>query len=167
MSDWRNTVYREIDYSSYWIELFQFQWQIVLAEEVGFKCSTYIQIGAPIAYLFFFATEWLLCVCDWSILCNTYGDCEGWWYWWLKLGALVLIFKLLLAEVLVSLVPRPSHRLVFDHLQYAKMEGESLVCFITLKEHISHTHSSFITWRGTFFASWTFETPALGSETTI
>jgi len=32
---------------------------------------------------------------------------------------------------LPSLVPRPSHRPVFDHLQYAKMEGEGLVSFIT------------------------------------
>ena len=40
-------------------------------------------------------------------------------------------FKLLLAEVLGSLVPRPSHRPVFDCLQYVKMEGEGLVYFIT------------------------------------
>ena len=30
-----------------------------------------------------------------------------------------------------SLIPRSSHRPVFDHLQYAKTEGESLVSFIT------------------------------------
>ena len=29
-----------------------------------------------------------------------------------------------------SLVPRPSHRPVFDRLQYAKTEGEGLVLFI-------------------------------------
>ena len=29
-----------------------------------------------------------------------------------------------------SLVPRPSHSPVFDHLQYAKMKGEGLVHFI-------------------------------------
>ena len=32
---------------------------------------------------------------------------------------------------LCSLVPRPSHRPVYDHLLYAKMEGEGLVHFIT------------------------------------
>ena len=30
-----------------------------------------------------------------------------------------------------SLVPRPSHHPVFDHLQYVKMKGEGLVHFIT------------------------------------
>ena len=30
-----------------------------------------------------------------------------------------------------SLIPRPSHRPVFDRLQYAKTEGEGLVHFIT------------------------------------
>ena len=31
--------------------------------------------------------------------------------------------------IFTSLVPRPSHHPVFDHLQYAKMKGEGLVHF--------------------------------------
>ena len=31
----------------------------------------------------------------------------------------------------ISLLPSPSHHSVFDRLQYAKMEGEGLVHFIT------------------------------------
>ena len=33
--------------------------------------------------------------------------------------------------LICSLVPRPSHRSVFDRLQYAKTEGKGLVSFIT------------------------------------
>ena len=40
-------------------------------------------------------------------------------------------FKLLLAEVLGSLIPRASLHPVFDRLQYVKMEGKGLVYFIT------------------------------------
>ena len=36
----------------------------------------------------------------------------------------------------------------------------------SLKECISRTRSSFLTWSGTFVASRMFETPALGAETT-
>ena len=39
--------------------------------------------------------------------------------------------------VYCSLVPRPSHRPVFDHLQYAKTEGEGLVHFVTLRMSVS------------------------------
>ena len=38
---------------------------------------------------------------------------------------------------LYSLVPRPSHHPVFDRLQYAKTEGESLVHFITWMTSVS------------------------------
>ena len=31
----------------------------------------------------------------------------------------------------ISVISRPSHRSVFDHLQYATTEGETLVHFIT------------------------------------
>ena len=46
-----------------------------------------------------------------------------------------MLYKLHLASLrvmdpYVRLVPRPSHRPVFDHLQYAKTEGEGLVSFI-------------------------------------
>ena len=88
---------------------------LVLAEEVGFKCSTYIQIGAPIAGSLFFLQLSGCCVCDRSILCSKYGDCEGWWlssirisgveYWWLKLGALVLISSYCWLRCWVALFP--------------------------------------------------------------
>ena len=39
--------------------------------------------------------------------------------------------------VYCSLVLRPSHRPVFDHLQYAKTEGEGLVHFVTLRMSVS------------------------------
>ena len=37
----------------------------------------------------------------------------------------------LLFRSVFSLIPRPSHRPVFDRLQYAETEGEGLVSFIT------------------------------------
>ena len=78
---------------------------------------------------------------------------------------------------LCSLIPKPSHHPVLDHLQYAKTKGEGLVHFITWmtsvptqspqsKGRISHTHSSFWTKSVTLFAFWTFETSVLGTETT-
>ena len=71
----------------------------------------------------------------------------------------------------------PSHHLVFDHLQYAKMKGEGLVYFITwmtsgrqreegsMIERMRSTHVFFVLNQEQYiFALQTFETPVLGGR---
>ena len=78
-----------------------------------------------------------------------------------------------------SLIPRPSHCPVFDHLQYAKTEGENLVHFITWITSVSSKVDKGVSdWKNAFCAHGlcfepvafslrgTFETSALGAETT-
>ena len=71
----------------------------------------------------------------------------------------------------------PSHHLVFDHLQYAKMKGEGLVYFIiwmtsgrqreegSMIERMRSTHVFFVLNQEQYiFALQTFETPVLGGR---
>ena len=70
-----------------------------------------------------------------------------WWWWWvwshrssasgILLGEQLGLDMLSQVQPKLSLVPRPSHRPVFDRLQYAKMEGEGLVSFITWMTSVS------------------------------
>ena len=46
----------------------------------------------------------------------------------------MLIHNASVTVVESSLVPRPSYRLVFDHLQYSKTEGEGLGTFYHVKD---------------------------------